>query len=637
MVAGSDNMWSVNLLASACNRAGIPSNHRKWTRRRSYCLLSQTTGDGMSDRILTWVGAGVLTAGVCASSLAGAAIAAAEDDPGAPATSESPPSSNTKSRSSANNTASSPGPADDTSEAPAADDHGAEDAGSPVDGDDTTGSVDEFEVTSDEIETAGRTRESQHSRATVAEHADDTVDATDSSGTAGGAPEETTSVADAGATVVVTDASLPASPPAATSEQPDTVGSVSAGTVVAGDVRARDTAQLLPSAVSEERPPRPTLLNVVGSFAWGVFDLLTKLVDTPPAVPPGSSLTAGRSKLEIDCGDGYTADADWYFPTEAQPEKFIYFQHGFPARSGFYNLTLQQLAERNNAVVVAPSISSNIFACDACAASGEPMHAAVARLFEGDRAALLASARAAGFEGALPDEFVFSGQSAGASLAIAAAGFYFQSASDAQKGDMAGVLLYEVSAIGSAKHGNALTNGLRKLPASVPVLNIAAEPNVQNSQSGANAIFAEERPGQFNGVQLVGGAHSDAFQSSILLGIPQLIVNVFFGASTPENTEAVHVLTEGWLIDMYENRVYDPATRTGIYGIPGEPGQVLVDIPTDAGPAQGYVLPVVQPKQSVIDRITNWFFGLLNVNYYAPCAVNSTESANTRNGLTCVV
>jgi hypothetical protein len=202
-------------------------------------------------------------------------------------------------------------------------------------------------------------------------------------------------------------------------------------------------------------------------------------------VSPGSTLTAGRSTLQIDCGDGYTADADWYFPTEGEPDKFIYFQHGFPARAGFYNLTLEALAERNNAIVVAPSITSNIFACDACAMSGEPMQAAVARLFEGDRAALLASAEAAGYEGTLPEQFVITGQSAGASLAVAAAGYYHQFAPANEKSNMVGVILYDVSAIGGSATGNALANALDKLPATIPVLNIASTPSTVNSPGRA--------------------------------------------------------------------------------------------------------------------------------------------------------
>ena len=145
-------------------------------------------------------------------------------------------------------------------------------------------------------------------------------------------------------------------------------------------------------------PTGPSLINVIGTIAWSVFDAVIKAVDVPPVMPADSSVTFGRSTLEIDCGDGYIADADWYFPKSGEPEKFIYFQHGFPARAFVYDVTLRELAERNNAIVVAPSITSNYFACDGCSLTADPMHEAVAHLFEGDRAALLASARAAGFE-----------------------------------------------------------------------------------------------------------------------------------------------------------------------------------------------------------------------------------------------
>ncbi len=396
-------------------------------------------------------------------------------------------------------------------------------------------------------------------------------------------------------------------------------------------------ARLVMTAVQEAAPaPRPSLLNVVGSFFWGLFDLAVKLVDFPPAVPPGSPVTAGRSRLQIDCGDGYTTDADWYFPTEGEPDKFIYFQHGFPARAGFYNLTLAELAERNNAIVFAPNITANIFACDACALSGEPMQAAVARLFEGDRSALLASAAAAGFEGTLPEQFVLTGQSAGAPMAVAAARYYYQFAPANEKPNMVGVLLYDVSNTGGAKKGSALSNALDNLPATIPVLNITAEPAPVNLFGDANPLLAEKRPGQFNGIQLVGGAHSDAFRSSTLFGIPQFLVTLLFGASTPENVEAVHVLTQGWLTDMYAGRVYNPETRTGIYGNPGDPGEIVVDIPTDAGLAKGYVLPAPIRVLSPIDQFISVLLGLINVNYYARCAVDPDESASAQSDLTCL-
>jgi hypothetical protein len=271
-----------------------------------------------------------------------------------------------------------------------------------------------------------------------------------------------------------------------------------------------ETALAFAAVEPAAAPTGPTLLNIVGTFFWGLFDLVSKMVDLPPVVPTGSTVTAGRSTLQIDCGDGYTADADWYFPTEGEPDKFIYFQHGFPGRAGFYNLTLTELAERNNAIVVAPSITGNFFACDGCNLTADPMHAAVARLFEGDRAALLASAEAAGYQGALPEKFVISGQSAGGILAAGA---------------------------------------------------------------------------------------------------------------------AVQVLSQGWITDMYAGRVYDPATRTGIYGVPGDPGETVIDIPTDAGLAHGYVLPGPTPQLTLVDLIVRTVLELPAALNFASCAADPSASA----------
>ncbi|MCT7658247.1 hypothetical protein [Mycobacterium deserti] len=379
---------------------------------------------------------------------------------------------------------------------------------------------------------------------------------------------------------------------------------------------ALTTSEVLPAAAAAPAA-QPTLINVIGTLAWGVFDAFTKLVLGPPVVPPGSSVTVGQSTLQIDCGDGYLADADWYYPKTGQPEKFIYFQHGFPARAGVYNLTLTELAERNNAIVVAPSITSNYFACDGCSLTADAMHAAVARLFEGDRAALLASARAAGFEGALPTDFVLSGQSAGGMLAAGASGYFYASAPAAKKADMVGVLLFDTSAA-----NGALARALDKLPSSVPVLHIAGTPTVINNGGDASQVLLAKRPGQFNGVQLVGGSHSDAFQSSAYFGLVQALVGLTFGPSRPENVEAVQVLSQGWIADMYAGRVYAPATRKGIYGNPAQPGQAVIDIPTDAGLARGYVLPGPPPALSPIEMFVAGLLQSINSNDFATCAAD---------------
>ncbi|MCV7154574.1 hypothetical protein [Mycolicibacterium pyrenivorans] len=588
----------------------------------------------MNDRILVWLSAGILAIGLSAVSIAGAGAAFADEDAGANATtsSQSPASTDDETESDAEKPGDRTESVDEATDETDATDADEEVEAPPEEPADEQAAADPEEV-ADEIEISDKEPGTghEHDGAVDADELDSTADTTDSSA----APEqaqnpvpdvidETQDAGDAGAS----DTPEPAAEPV--------VDARTAETVATSDAQPSPASARLVMTVEDEQPaPRPSLLNVVGSFFWGMFDLVTKLIDFPPAVPPGSTVTAGRSRLEIDCGDGYTADADWYFPTEGEPDKFIYFQHGFLARANFFNVTLQELAERNNAVVVAPSITSNIFACDACAMSGEPMQAAVARLFEGDRAALLASAQAAGYEGTLPEQFVITGQSAGAQLAVAASGYYYQFAPADEKADMVGVIVYDVSATGSASTGNALANALDKLPASVPVLNIAAEPNMLNSRGNANTAYAEKRPGQFNGIQLVGGAHSDAYQSDVLFGIPQLIVRLVFGASDPENVEAVQVLTRGWLTDMYAGRVYDPATRTGIYGDPGDPGEVVVDIPTDVGPARGYVLPATTPELSPFDRLINAVFSVINANIYGRCAVDPDESSNVQSGLVC--
>jgi pimeloyl-ACP methyl ester carboxylesterase len=301
------------------------------------------------------------------------------------------------------------------------------------------------------------------------------------------------------------------------------------------------------AAAQVEAPPqpaRPTLVNVLGSLAWSVFDYINRILQGPPMVPAGSGLKVGRSDLSIDCGDGYTAQADWYFPEDGEADKLIYFQHGFLATSGFYNLTAAELAERNNAIVVAPSITSDFFACDACNLTGDPMHAGVGMLFTGDREALTTSARAAAqragveFTG-LPTQFVIAGHSAGGQLAAGTAGYFYALAPTSEKSNLVGVLLLDTSAT-----GGGLGRALDRLPSTLPVLHISANPGPLNTYGNANDELEAKRPGQFNGVRLVGGSHSDAFRSSTLFGLTQMIVSLGTGASSPENVEAVQVLAQ---------------------------------------------------------------------------------------------
>ena len=168
------------------------------------------------------------------------------------------------------------------------------------------------------------------------------------------------------------------------------------------------------------------------------------------------------------------------------------------------------------------------------------MHEAVAGLFEGDREALKASALAAGYEGDLPEKFVIAGHSGGGQLAAGAAGYYYRSLASGEESDLVGVLLYDTSAT-----GGALERALVDLPPELPVLHIAAEPSAWDTFGNASDVLVAKRPNQFNGVQLIGGTHSDAFRSSTLFGLLQPLVALGTGASTPENVEAVTAALPG--------------------------------------------------------------------------------------------
>ncbi|MFS0898805.1 hypothetical protein [Mycolicibacterium litorale] len=344
------------------------------------------------------------------------------------------------------------------------------------------------------------------------------------------------------------------------------------------------------AAAAPLTPQGPTLVNIVGTLFFNVFDAVVKWFEGPPAVPPNTAVRVERRPLEIDCGDGYTVDADWYFPTETEPDKIIFFAHGGFARAGLYNVTAAELAERNNAIVVAPSVTSNPFACDGCAQGLDPMHAAVARLFLGDREALTASAHAAGWEGDLPERFVIAGHSGGGQLAAGAAGYYTQYASDADDRDLAGVLLLDTSPV-----GGALERALGKIPDDIAVYTISAAPGPLNSYGGADEVLAAERDG-FVGVRLIGGTHTDSWRWTNT--VAQFFVGLATGGpAQPQNVEAVQVLAQGWITDWFRT---DPATpKVGYYGERG----TVIDIPTAAGTAQAYVAPGPAAQMTILDRV----------------------------------
>jgi hypothetical protein len=142
--------------------------------------------------------------------------------------------------------------------------------------------------------------------------------------------------------------------------------------------------------------------------------------------------------------------------------------------------------------------------------------------------------------------------------------------------DLAGVLLLD-----SVDLNNTVPTALQKLTGTNyrPVLNISSERYVWNMDGLVGDELEAARPGQFNGVMLVGGRHIDALQG----GNPLIQISEYLiaGFSQPQNIEAVKTLAVGWVNDMFAG------THDGIYGAP----QQSIQIDTSAGTATAIVLP----------------------------------------------
>ncbi|MDT0426011.1 hypothetical protein, partial [Streptomyces evansiae] len=111
------------------------------------------------------------------------------------------------------------------------------------------------------------------------------------------------------------------------------------------------------------------------------------------------------------------------------------------------------------------------------------------------------------------------------------------------------------------------------------VLLISSERYVWNRNGTVGDELQAARPGQFNGVMLVGGRHIDGLQGAN--PILQFAEYLIAGFSQPQNVDAVKAVSAGWINDMYDG------TDTGVYGEP----QQSIEIPTPSGTATAVVLP----------------------------------------------
>ena len=316
---------------------------------------------------------------------------------------------------------------------------------------------------------------------------------------------------------------------------------------------------------------------------YNLYTSTMQFLAGPARAPFGSNVRVERSTLTL--GSGVEVPADWYFPDNDEPPTgIIYFQHGMLATSSFYSATAAYLAEKTNSIVVAPTLTWNVFDTANLPLMLPETHRAVAELFAGDRAALNASAHAAGYVGTLPGRVVLAGHSAGGGLAVGVAGYM------AELGiadDLAGVVMLDGSS-----YLDYMTANLAKIPLSIPVYNLAGEPGTWNTFGDANIRLNEARPGMFTGVLVEGGRHSDSMQSTS--PVIQFAAYLATGFSSLSNIDANEVLAAGWINDMFAG-----SHTANLYGAPG----TTVTIGDGWWKTVAHVLPTAYFELSFIDQV----------------------------------
>ncbi len=292
-----------------------------------------------------------------------------------------------------------------------------------------------------------------------------------------------------------------------------------------------------------------------------------------------------NSDLTIPCESGYVASADWYLPTQAdgsvQANGVIWLQHGLLGDKTLFVVLARELAQRTNSIVVAPTVTSVPVICTGCWIDGVGMDQAIAEMFVGDRTALNASANAAGYVGTLPQNYILAGHSIGGGLAAAAGGYSVQNG--AADGNLRGVVMFD--GVSLMVDGLSLVDTFPDALASldslgIPVYQLAAPPQTWNTRGLTTTDLTALHPGQFVGIEIEDGSHSDAILDSKSSSRYDLLVAHL---SPPGATAAIYTLASGWINDMYVGAgPSDP--RFGIYGDAGQ--QIIM------GDAIGIPLPI---------------------------------------------
>jgi len=335
----------------------------------------------------------------------------------------------------------------------------------------------------------------------------------------------------------------------------------------------------------------------------------------PTAQLPTNGVTGvqvGHSKLEIPGAFiGKTVPADWYFPTQVdgsvKAQGVIWLQHGFAAESTFYSALAEELAKKTNSIVVAPTLSSIPSPFSGGWLNGQTtQEAAAAAFLDPNRAALVASAKEAGFTGdvdQLLGRFALAGHSAGGGFSSAVADDYLAAGSDAQDANLLGVVMFDGVSFG-AMSGEFTQEVTGITAAGKPIYQVAAPAQFWNLFGVTTNQLLAARPNLFSGAVMVNGSHSDA-----VLGVNPLL-DVVLQIVTPQvpdgNTAGTYTLSTGWINDMYAGAT-PQAPQYGLYA--GANQQIIM------GNAAAIALPTPTANQTfglrtVLKSLSDFISGL---------------------------
>jgi lipocalin len=271
-------------------------------------------------------------------------------------------------------------------------------------------------------------------------------------------------------------------------------------------------------------------------------------------------VTAGSSSLTIPDGpEGYVTSADWYFPTQADGRVsvngLVWLQPGDTAALATQAAQIaRQIADQTNSIVVVPVMNQS------GRYSNAAMQQAVADLMLGNRVALSTSATAAGYKGALPEPFLFAGQSAGGGFAAEVAARTVDNGA-AGTGPLLGVVMFD----GVASPDQFAVSIAKLDSLNIPLYQIASPPQAANNWGGTTEQLVAFHPSEFVGVQ--------------------------FDDISP--LDAAITLATGWIKDMYDGKgPIDP--EYGIYGDPND-GTYVANRPLMIGDTGLTVLPAPPP------------------------------------------